>query len=284
MAITPSAISQQLAILKGEAGVELLEKSGRGVRLTEAGIVLVRHADVVSEAIETAEAELAALRHEVTGTLRVAAFPTAARALMPSVIVALGQDHPNLRVTLKDYETPESLAALRLDDIDVALVDEYDEATTIRDEGITAHVVLADELYVAMAATHPLARPEVDLADLRNEFWIMDAESSRLFQRVLVACQVAGFEPHIRSHCKDYSVMIALVEAGLGVAVLPGLALRDRSVRLTVGQLRPRLGRRILVAVRAHRRPSPAIRSIVGLLCDENQVRPWALVADADLD
>jgi len=268
MSVSPSAVSQQLAVLEREAGVDLLEKAGRMVRLTYAGEALARHADLVTDALAAAEAEMATMRQEVSGTLRVAAFPTAARALMPSVMVKLGRLHPTLRVTLKDYEAPESLSALEMDEIDVAIVDEYDESTRIRRRGIQTHQILSDPLYLALPSDHRLARAEVGFADLRDELWIMDAENSRLFQVTVAACHAEGIDPRIRSHCKDHSVIISLVEAGLGVAVLPGLALQDRSARLLLRPTKPPMSRMVLAAVREPRRSIPAIASILRLLVD----------------
>ena len=268
MSVSPSAVSQQLAVLEREAGIDLLEKAGRRVRLTDAGEALAHHADLVTDALAAAEAEMAAMRQEVSGTLRVAAFPTAARALMPSVMVRLGRLHPALRVTLKDYEAPESLSALEMDEIDVAIVDEYDESTRIRIKGIDTQEIVSDPLYLALPSDHRLARAEVGFADLRDELWIMDAESSRLFQVTVAACRAEGIEPRIRSHCKDHSVIISLVEAGLGVAVLPGLALQDRPARLILRPTKPPMSRMVLAAVREPRRPTPAIASILRVLVD----------------
>ena len=135
MSITPSAVSQQLRILEQESGTKLLEPYGRMVRLTEAGQMLVRHADTITAAIAAAEADLAATRSEVVGTLSVAAFPTAARAIMPKVFTGLGRSHPKLRLMLRDLESNESLLALQMDEIDLAVVDEYDEASRVRVAG-----------------------------------------------------------------------------------------------------------------------------------------------------
>src|SRR5664280_2456175 len=118
MSVTPSAVSQQLALLEREAGIELLEKRGRTIRLTAAGVALVRHADTITGAIAAAEADLAAMQGVVAGTIAVAAFPTAARTVMPSVMAALGARHPALRLTMRDLEADESIAALRMDEID----------------------------------------------------------------------------------------------------------------------------------------------------------------------
>jgi DNA-binding transcriptional LysR family regulator len=281
MSVTPSAVSQQLKILEAEAGVPLIERDGRRIRLTDAGAMLVRHADAVTAALAAAESELAATREGVTGTLRVAAFPTAARAILPAALAALGGRHPGLRISLRDLETRESLAALATDDVDLAVVDEYDEATRIVDHGLDIVALVRDPIYVA----RPPGRPPdgasgvgaadgagsagagggaaVPLTALRDDAWIMDTESSSIYQAVLRACRRAGFEPHVRSHCKDYSVIIALVEAGLGVAVLPGLALRDRPIRATVVPLDPPLERRVMVAVKPERRRHPAVAAML---------------------
>jgi DNA-binding transcriptional LysR family regulator len=268
LSISPSAVSQQLRILEAEAGVPLLEPHGRLVRLTEAGEMLVRHADTITAAITAAESELAATRDEISGTLRIAAFPTAARAILPGVIAELGRAHPRLRLTLRDLESQESLAALRLDEVDLAVVDEYDEVTRVREPGIELRVLLEDPLYVALPAGLPVAvdGPAVRLEDLASAPWIMDTEASNIFGAVRRHCQRAGFEPHVRSNCRDYSVIIALVEAGLGVAVLPGLALRDREIRARVALLDPPLRRRVIVALKPERRSHPAVAAMLAAL------------------
>jgi len=281
LSITPSAVSQQLKILEAEAGVPLMERHGRRVHLTEAGEALVRHADTIADALEAAESDLAASRAGVAGTLRVAAFPTAARAILPSAITILGGQHPGLRVTLRDLETAESLVALAMDEVELAVVDEYDESARVREQGLDVVPLLRDPIHIAMpvleggpdaAARGP--RPAdgrgsfevVPLADLCEESWIMDTEASAIYGAVLRACHRAGFEPHVRSRCRDYSVIIALVEAGLGGAFLPGLALRDRPIRASVAQLDPPLERTVMVALKPARRRHPAVAAMVEAL------------------
>ncbi len=277
MSITPSAVSQQLAILEREAGVELLEKSGRRVRLTDAAVLLVRHADTITGAIAAAEADLASMQQLVTGTLRVAAFPTAARAILPSVMTALSRQHPALRVTLRDLEAAESLTALQMDEIDLAIVDEYDEPARVSDAGLEFCEFMRDSLYLALPpqeagapeTTEPantVDRAAVRLSDLRDAFWIMDTEDSHLGQVTLRACRSSGFEPHVRSNCKDFSVIIALVEAGLGVGMLPGLAIHDRPVRASIHPTEPPLARRIASVIRPERRSHPMIVSALAEL------------------
>jgi DNA-binding transcriptional LysR family regulator len=266
MSITPSGVSQQLRILEAEAGVALLEPDGRGVRLTEAGQVLVRHAGAITEAMDAAEAELASLRREVGGTLTIAAFPTAARAILPGVIAQLGHAHPRLRLLLRDLETDESLAALRLDEVDLAVVDEYDEATAIHEPGVELIPLMDDPLFLVIPGEPELATEPVALASLAGAAWIMDTEASSIYGAVRRACLRDGFEPGVRSHCRDYGVIIALVEAGLGVAVVPGLALRDRQVRARLAPIEGDPARRVSVAVRPGRRTHPAVATTLAAI------------------
>ena len=262
--MTPSAVSQQLRALEAEAGVPLLERQGRGVRLTEAGQRLVVHADAIAAAIDAAESELAAEREGVTGTLRVAAFPTAARAILPDAIATLGRRHPGLRIVLRDLETRESLRALALDELDLAVIDEYDEMSQVREPALDLVPLLTDPLRVALPPGSPST--PVTLADLTDATWIMDTEQSAIFAAVTRATDRAGFRPTVRAHCKDYGVIVALVEAGLGIAVLPGLALQDRPTRATVVPLDPPLARRVLVAGKPARRGHPAVAAMLQAL------------------
>jgi DNA-binding transcriptional LysR family regulator len=294
MQVTPSAVSQQLAILEREAGVQLLEKSGRRVRLTAAAQRLVRHADAITGAIAAAEADLASMQQAVTGTLRISAFPTAARAVMPPVMTALSRLHPELRVTLRDLEADESLTALQNDEIDIAIVDDYGDGSRVAGPRLEVCEFMRDRIYLATAteaagattatktattekvgasvtsAGSPTRRTppagEARLEEFRDDFWIMDTDNSHLSRVVLRACRGLGFEPHIRSSCKDFSVIIALVEAGLGVGVLPGLALQDRPVRARVRPITPPLARRISSVIRPERRSHPMIVSALAEL------------------
>ena len=271
MSVTPSAVSQQLAILEQEAGVELLEKSGRQVRLTEAGLRLVRHADSITGAIAAAEADVASLQGQVVGTLRVAAFPTAARAVMPAVMTALSRQHPELRVTLRDLEADESLTALAMDEIDVAIVDDYGDGSRVPPAGLDVCEFMRDPIYLAslppgFAWSPGVASESARLSDFRDAHWIMDTDNSHLSQVTLRACRAAGFEPHVRSSCRDFGVIVALVEAGLGVGVLPGLALLDRPVRADIRPIVPALVRRVSSVVRPERRHHPAVVSCLAEL------------------
>jgi DNA-binding transcriptional LysR family regulator len=200
---------------------------------------------------------------------------------MPPVMTALSRLHPDLRVTLRDLESDESLTALQNDEIDIALVDDYGDGSRVTDPGLEVHEFMRDPIYLAVAvganarasaadASTPTLRPapagEARLEAFRDAFWIMDTDNSHLSRVVLQRCRVFGFEPHIRSSCKDFGVIIALVEAGLGVGVLPGLALLDRPVRAVVRPISPSLARRISSVIRPERRSHPMIVSALAEL------------------
>ncbi len=257
--VSPSAVSQQLRLLADETGLVLFERVGRRLRPTEAALRLADRADEIGGLVAAAEADVARLRGHLTGTFRVAAFPTAARTLLPPVVAALARRHPLLQITIRDFEADESLVALGADDLDLALVDEYAEPEPGWPRTLERRLVLEDPLLLALPLDWP--RPEaVRLADLAHVPWIMDTETSHLYRVVAAACRAAGFVPAIRSHCKDYAVILALVAAGLGVAVVPGLAVRDRDVAVRLTQLEPPLVRRISAAFRRERIGHPAVR------------------------
>jgi DNA-binding transcriptional LysR family regulator len=265
LCITASAVSQQLATLQREAGVPLLEKTGRRVRLTDAGLLLVRHADSITGAIAAAEADLASMQGQVSGTLGVAAFPTAARAIMPTVMAALYAAHPALRVALRDIDSVEALTALRMDEIDIAIVGEYDGLPLMTESGLEVHAFLHDPIYVVMPQSSAPAGI-VDLSALRDEFWITNSENSQAYQVMLRACRSSGFEPRVRTNCRDNGVMIALIDAGLGVGLLPGIALRDWPSNASICLTSPALSRRVVAVFRPERRAHPALASMLSEL------------------
>lgn len=152
LAFSPSAVSQQLAVLEREAGLPLLERTGRRVRLTPAGETLVRHADAVLERLERAGAELAEARGGLAGALRIGAFPTAARAIVPAALTALARRHPGLEPRVSETDPAAVAHALRAGDLDVALVHAYDLVPTPREPGIDTEPLYREAMYLAAPA------------------------------------------------------------------------------------------------------------------------------------
>src|ERR671914_1815840 len=155
---TPSAVSQQLAVLEREAGIRLLERAGRGVRLTDAALVLVDHAGALLERAELAQAELAAAAGTVAGRGRIASFQSAAFHLAVPAMQALARDAPGLRCELIESEPEESLPALALGDVDLVLADEWHHQPLARPAGIAREDLHTDPVHLVLPEGHPAAR------------------------------------------------------------------------------------------------------------------------------
>lgn len=220
------AVSQHVRRLERRLGVALLERAGRGVRLTEAGEVLARHGATVSTALRAAEAEVSALAGLRAGRVRLMAFPSGSATLVPRALVALRARHPGLTVTLDEAEPPGSLQALRAGACDIVLAFAYPGVELGRGEddlaGLVARRLLDDPTMLALPVDHPAAtRPDLDLADLAHEPWI--AGCPRCRGHLLAAGAARGFTPTVAYATDDYVAVLGLVAAGLGVALLPGL-------------------------------------------------------------
>src|SRR5688500_3827364 len=259
---TPSAVSQQLALLERDAGVRLLERAGRGVRLTDAALVLVEHADALLERAALAEADLAAAAGAVAGRGRIAGFQSAMIRLALPAMEALARTAPRLRCELIESEPEQSLPALALGDVDVALGDEWEAQPRRLPEGVERRDLYRDPVRVVLPARHPAARrhPEaVPLADLADEAWATSHPGLAWEEMTNRACRaVGGFDPDIRHRANDATVTLALVARGLAVALLPELPMPGRrpgvAVRAIAGGS---VGRSIFAATRTADRARP---------------------------
>jgi DNA-binding transcriptional LysR family regulator len=212
------SVSHHLARLEAETGAQLMQRVGRGIRLTHAGQLLADRAAEIIGRIDAADAELSAHVGLSAGRVRMAGFSSAIGSLVPRAVATLAAKHPGVQVTLSDMHPPEALELLRAGTIDLALIFRYDE-TEPEPDGVRLHHLLDDPVYL-------LSQRRVrGLAALRDETWIAGCERCR--SHLLAVCDGAGFEPRIGYVSDDMVVMQALVGAGLGVATLPGLALRS---------------------------------------------------------
>ncbi|WP_454729278.1 LysR family transcriptional regulator [Cellulosimicrobium protaetiae] len=260
------SVSHHLARLEAEVGVPLLERHGRGVRLTAAGRLLAARAEEILGRVGAARDELDALVSLSAGRVRLAAFPSALATLVPDVVARLARDHPGLGVGLVEAEPPEALDALRRGAVDVALVFEHDRSP-VDAEGLRAVPVLAEELFLVRAADPgrdegpPGADPVLaDLAQLADAAWIAGCERCRA--DLVGRCERAGFTPRVAFETDDYVAVQSLVASGVGVSLLPALALRaHRDPRVDVRAL-PGAARRVL-AVTYGDRPSPGAAAVV---------------------
>lgn len=256
-AYTPSAVSQQLAALEREAGVPLLHRTGRRVTLTPAGAVLAEHAEAVLAALERAGAAVAAARAGLTGPLRIAAFPTAVRTLLPSALVSLGREHPGLELMVRELDPAEVPEALRTGVVDLALVHAYDHVPVEPDPGLTTQPLLDETVYLATDETATDETATRGLAAVRDADWILASPGTLCHTMTLRACQAAGYTPRVRHHADDFVTVLALVAAGQGVALVPALAVGEAPAGVLLTALRTR--RRTRLACRRGAESHPAI-------------------------
>jgi len=222
------AISQMVRRLEQRTGTVLVERYGRQVRLTEAGQVLARHAVGVLAALDAAEEEITAIAGLRAGRVRLQAFPSSSATLVPKALAILKQRHPDITVTLTEAEPPESLAALRNGDCDVAVAFAYEGADLGElEEDLTlleTQRLLDDEVRVVVPKHHPLAgRESVSMSDFADEEWI--AGCPRCRGKFVQVCREASFEPDIVCSTDDNMAIQSLVAAGLGVSLSPRLVL-----------------------------------------------------------
>ena len=217
LAYTPSAVSQQLSVLEREAGVPLLERTGRAVALTPAAIRLVEHAELVIATLQAAAAELASDTGKVTGALRIGVFPSAVPAILTPALVALSAAHPGLDLAVTELDPAAVPSALRDERLDIALVQEYDYVPVGEDAALDTEPLLDEVVHLA-------ALTSGSLSGRRDDSWIAGTAGTLCHTLTERVCAAAGFIPRIRHHVDDFGAVLALVAAGQGVALVPDLA------------------------------------------------------------
>jgi DNA-binding transcriptional LysR family regulator len=260
LSFTQSAVSQAVAALEGEAGVKLLERDRRGVRPTAAGSALIGHADGILARLEAAESDLAAIAGVRGGRLRMASFPTAGATLMPLAIAGFRGAHPDVELSLAEGEPEEIVPRLRSGEFDIALLFEFRGVGEKLGAGLRRVELLQDPMHVALPAGHPLARRKtLRLEDLHNQAWVQTSASSPCARHVVRSCHAAGFEPSVSFESDDYLTVQGLVAAGVGVALIPQLALSSVRDDIVVRAVAPRTPvRRIIAATATASGVSPA--------------------------
>jgi DNA-binding transcriptional LysR family regulator len=276
---TPSAVSQQMAALEREVGAQLVERTARGVVLTEAGRALARHAERILAGLEAAEAEVQALAGLRAGVLRLGWFATAGASLMPRAIAAFRARHPQIELRLIEADPDECIQRLRARELELALVYQFDRFDRPPPADVPHTELVEDRVHVSLPRDHALARRAVlHLRDLAGEQWIQGVRRGSTLGVLPTACREAGFEPDIAFQTDDPSAVHGLIAAGVGVGVIPTIALptarRDIAVRPVE---RPLLLRRIRAATPPGGDRSPAAAAMLDVL---HEVAP-ALIAEA---
>jgi DNA-binding transcriptional LysR family regulator len=235
---TPSAVSQQLAMLERETGVRLLERAGRGVRLTDPALVLVEHAEALLARAALAEAELAAAAGTVAGRGRIAGFQSVMLRIAFPAMEALARAAPRLRCELIEAEPEQALPALALGDVDLVLGDEWQHQPWRLSPALERHELLRDPVHLVLPAGHASAHRHQDavpLAELAGEVWATGHAGMAWDEMTQRTCRgLGGFDPDIRHRTNDATLSLALVARGLAVTLLPDLVLPDRHPGVTV--------------------------------------------------
>ncbi|CAM5328242.1 LysR family transcriptional regulator [Streptomyces spiroverticillatus] len=257
--MTPSAVSQQLSNLAKQLDVTLLEAHGRRVRLTDAAHLVLRHAEAVFAQLERAEAELEGYAKGDAGQVRIGAFSTAVPALVVPAVRRLRETHPGLEVRVREAEAAEAYELLSDGAVDLAL-SLAAHAPTARDPQFARIPLLADPLDVALPTHHPLAAaPGLRLADLSGEAWIFGG-SGPWSEITTAACEAAGFVPVQAHSAAGWTAILAMVEAGMGVALVPRMAAAERRTGVVMRVLEADQPRRhVVAAVRRGAEDGPAV-------------------------
>lgn len=255
LSYTHSAISQQLGLLEKEAGVRLLEKVGRGVRLTPAAEELVHHVEDIMTILERAEADLAANDTDVRGTLRLAAFSTISRTTVPIVIGKLLQRHPRLDIRFRQVEPEEGLLLLSSRRIDVLVADSYPGTSESAPVDLHADLLMHDPVRAYLPAGTVIDT----LEGLQRVRWVLEPAGTEAHAWVRSICSRNGVEPDIAYESADLLFHLRMVEAGLAAAFLPDLLMRDARAQVSPSILLGTHQRRniwLICRAGAERRPS----------------------------
>lgn len=277
------AISQMVRRLEQRTGTVLVERVGRSVRLTEAGQVLARHAVAVLSALDAAEEEVAAIAGLRAGRVRLMAFPSSSATLVPRALALVKERYPDVKVSFTEAEPPESLAALRAGECDLAVAFAYEGTDLGRGEEdlepFVTQELLDDDVRLALPKNHPLAaQAVVDLSALASESWI--AGCPRCRGHLLQMCAAQGFSPDVAFETEDYVAVLGLVAEGLGVALIPDLILRTAHHSDVVTRtIRPASRRQVHAVTTPDLKRVPAVQATIDALVEAAKTPPRVLAS-----
>ena len=270
--LSQSAVSQQIAALEKEVGMQLLERTSDGPKLTSAGETLMGHADAVLARLDEAERELLEIAGLEGGRVRLISFPSASATVVTRAISIFRQRFPSIELELGEGEPEESIPALRAGEFDIALGFDFAAHPDEPGRDLQRSLLLEESMWVALPPGHPLAAADsVKLADLADEDWIC-GRSGSCRAHVVRLCQDAGFEPTITFDSDDYQVLKGLVSAGVGVTLLPELALADKAPGIELLPVSDKdTTRRVWAVTRDEGSCSPATEAMLGVLVEAGE-------------
>ena len=270
--VTTSAVSQQLTKLERESGTVLVERSGRGIRLTDAALLLAGHASAILSMAEQAQADVDARAGAVAGRLMLASLPTATRGLAAPALRQLAAAHPALHVELTEADSSESIPALASGAADLVIAHDWSNAPLAAPDGLAKTLLLEDPADIAVPATHPLARQAaagdgaVPLAELGAGPWICGTPGTSCHDWLTFTLRSARLEPRFAHTANEHATQLSLVAAGLGIAVMPRLGRGQVPAGVRMIAVRPALRRNIYALWRTTAARRPAIGAAVSAL------------------
>jgi DNA-binding transcriptional LysR family regulator len=257
--LTPSAVSQQLGKLQRDVGQRLIEPYGRGVRLTPAGTLLAERAHAILSEVENAESELDRQRNHVIGDLEIAGFATAARAILPQTVSRLRKQHHQLKLRVSERQPDEATRLVVAGHLDIALVNDWMNAPLVLPDGVQRVLIMNDPVDLAVPADHPLAgRASVELTELSAEPWITWPYGAICHEWLTQTLRQHGLTPEVTHTAEEHQTQLAMVAAGLGIAVMPRLG-RGSIEGVSIITLEPAFSRQIYAIFRTLASERPAI-------------------------
>ena len=268
--LTAPGISMQLAALEREVGLSLTERAGRRVVLTPAGVMLARHGREIVDRLSLAEFEAASLRDGLAGEYRVAAFPSAVRTVVADAWARiLEQPEWGITLVLSELEPQAAIPALAAGRVDLAVTHAYSNIAAPSEPTLVAEPVAVENVWLATAATADVA--PVSLAGFADHNWIVPDSDLACFEMVQRACGVAGFAPRVVAEATDFSAQLALVGAGVGVALVPDLAVASLPEGVALRPLAVPVLRHHFIVTRTSSQTDAGLRRLVGIMADAAQ-------------
>ena len=258
LSYSPSSVSEQLKVLESEAGVPLLEQSGRRVRLTPQAWVLVEHAEAILDRLAEAQDDLTRTVSGVGGTVRIAVFQSAAHAVLPAALTHLAEAHPDLRVEVSERAPEDGLFEVAARGFDLAIAEEYPGYLRPRLPDLD-HVAFAHDTIRAALGPDDPART---LAELSDRPWVLEPADTASRQWALQVCRAAGFEPDVRFETADLMAHIRLIRSGHAVGLLPDLVWAGEKPSVTLRELPGAPERVVFSAARRAAAQRPAVRAV----------------------
>ncbi len=283
ISLSPSAVSQQISMLEDELQVALIERRGRGVNLTPAGELLVKHAGRLLDIVEEAKTDLAEMKQNISGELLISCFPSIAASLLPMVLRELQLSYPDLMVAASEMEPTAGLAALRSWQVDLAIVDDLTLRAEKNLDAIETYPVYEDHIVAVMHRSHPLAnRKDLSLVDFEQQPWAIDAKPNTFSETLFAMCAQRGFTPKVVCRFDAFDVVLPLVVQRCAIALLPRIRVLAHVDELVARRFEPPIKRSIYLAIRRGEARRPPLNALLTKLRERARDLPAPSMDDLE--